>query len=80
MTVRLLFARPLPGTVGETQRVTHLFAVPPESDSTPQELTALCGTAFGHGELELLDGVRGMPCESCMVRSPGPGLGVAIRS
>ncbi|WUV58029.1 hypothetical protein OG371_12310 [Amycolatopsis sp. NBC_01480] len=69
MTVRLLLARPLPGTVGETRRVVHVFEVPPEN-TTPEQLIALCGSAFGPGQLELLDRLRGMPCESCLRRTP----------
>lgn len=69
MTVRVFIARPLPGTVGETRRVTHVFPVPPD-DTVPQKLTALCGSAFGPGELEQLDRPQGMPCESCLRLTP----------
>ena len=71
MTVRLVFGRPLPGTVGETRRVVHVFEVP-TGDVVPERLTALCGTSFGAGELERLDAVQGMPCESCLRRTPTP--------
>ncbi|MBA0127368.1 hypothetical protein H0B56_17615 [Haloechinothrix sp. YIM 98757] len=70
MGVRLLLARPLPGTVGESRRVTHVF---PEPESVPGRLDAYCGASFGVGELELLDGIRGMPCEPCLLLAPPPG-------
>jgi hypothetical protein len=69
MTVRLLFGRPLPGIVGETRRVVHVFEVP-EQNATPERLTAFCSASFGPGELELLDRPLGMPCESCLQRTP----------
>ncbi|WP_091629268.1 hypothetical protein [Amycolatopsis saalfeldensis] len=71
MTVRLFVARPLPGTVGETRRVVHVFEVPPE-DAAPERLTALCGLMFGPGQLELLERLQGMPCESCLRLTPTP--------
>lgn len=69
MTIRLLFGRPLPGTVGETHRVVHLFPVP-DGNTPPARLTALCGTSFGQGELESLGRPHGIPCESCLLRAP----------
>ena len=69
MTVRLVFGRPLPGTVGETRRVVHVFEVA-TVDEVPVRLTALCGLSFGAGELERLDTVQGMPCELCLRRTP----------
>lgn len=71
MTVRLVFGRPLPGTVGETRRVVHVFEMP-TGDVVPERLTALCGSAFGPGELEHLDRIQGMPCVSCLRRTPTP--------
>ncbi|MEU8633262.1 hypothetical protein AB0C38_13905 [Amycolatopsis sp. NPDC048633] len=72
MTARLIIARPLPGTVGETRRVVHVFPLSPE-ETAPERLTAYCGETFGPGELELLDRPVGMPCVSCLQRSPGQG-------
>jgi DNA-binding transcriptional ArsR family regulator len=69
--VRLFLARPLPGTVGETRRVVHVFEVPPEG-TVPERLTALCGSSFGRRELERLDHPKGMPCEPCLRRTPAP--------
>ncbi|MEU5262440.1 hypothetical protein [Amycolatopsis sp. NPDC021455] len=71
MTVWLLFGRPLPGTVGESRRVVHVFEVP-TGDKVPERLTAFCAASFGLGELELLDRPQGMPCESCLRRTPTP--------
>lgn len=72
MTARLFIARPLPGTVGESRRVVHVFPLLPE-EAAPERLTAYCGETFRPGELELLDRPVGMPCVSCLHRSPGPG-------
>jgi hypothetical protein len=78
MTVRLLFGRPSPGLVGEARRVVHVFKVPP-GDTAPERLAALCGTPFGPGELERLDDLRGMPCESCLRQTPTPEQGWVIQ-
>ncbi|MFF1611418.1 hypothetical protein ACFVYA_26850 [Amycolatopsis sp. NPDC058278] len=62
------------GVVGESRRVCHLIPVP--AGPVPAHLTALCGESIFPGEAEVLDGLRGMPCHACLVRSapPGPGL------
>lgn len=65
----LSIARPLPGIVGEASRMAHLF---PVVDDLTGNQTALCGARFYYADLEVLDGIRGMPCEVCLVRSPGP--------
>lgn len=69
MTVRLFIARPMPGVVGETRRVVHVFPLWPDG-TVPQRVTALCGAEFGHGQLELLDQPAGMPCERCLSCTP----------
>lgn len=69
MTAPVLLARPLPGTVGETRRVVHLF---PMSEGIAERLTALCGTTFLLGDLEALNCPRGMPCTACLTRAPMP--------
>lgn len=69
MTAPVLLARPLPGTVGETRRVTHLFPVPAV---VVAQLTALCGASFPPGDLEALDRPHGMPCTPCLARVPTP--------
>jgi hypothetical protein len=62
----------LPGIVGETKRVCHLFAAPPDG-VPPERLSAFCGAEFGPGELELLDRPTGMPCVVCLSHAPSPG-------
>lgn len=59
--------RPLPGTVGETRRVAHLFPAPRHY---PARLTAICGQRFWSGDLEWMNEPRGMPCEICLARAP----------
>lgn len=71
MTMRVVIARPRPGVVGETRRVAHLFEIPAGQD-VPETLAALCGDEFGHGQLELLNRLSGMPCEPCLRLSPTP--------
>lgn len=68
----VIMARPLPGTVGETARVAHLFPAP-DGGSVPARLVAFCGVGFGPGELELLDSTDGMPCVMCLLTSPSQG-------
>ncbi len=68
----LVLARPLRGTVGETRRVCHVFVLP--RGEKPTRLTALCGTEFGPGQLELLDRPTGMPCVACLRNAPPPRL------
>src|SRR6266496_2328180 len=79
MTVRLLFGRPLPGTVGETRRVVHVFELS-DDVGVVERLTALCGVSFGRGELEHLDQVKGMPCESCLRETPTPDPALTAES
>jgi hypothetical protein len=62
---RWLLARPVQGSVGERDRLTHLVYVP-EMRTRSAFARACCGRAFGPGELELLDRVAGMPCEACL--------------
>ncbi|MCU1687733.1 MAG: hypothetical protein JWQ81_8472 [Amycolatopsis sp.] len=71
MSLRLFIARPLPGTVGETRRMVHVFPFPP-GGAVPTRVTAFCGAEFGPTELELLDVPRGMPCEMCLRDMPRP--------
>ncbi|MFJ8812211.1 MULTISPECIES: hypothetical protein [Amycolatopsis] len=59
-----VLARPRSGTVGETQRVAHVFPLPAER---PGVLVAYCGFEGRRGELDLLDRPVGMPCERCLV-------------
>ncbi|WP_317493837.1 hypothetical protein [Haloechinothrix sp. LS1_15] len=73
MGVRLLIARPVAGTVGETRRVAHVLPAPQPGEPLPLRLVAFCGAVFGPDELELMDGPGGMPCERCLARIPPPG-------
>nr|WP_091298134.1 hypothetical protein [Amycolatopsis xylanica] len=68
----LFKARPMSGVVGETKRMVHLFEVSPIDAPVPERLTALCGASFGHGELELLTVLAGMPCFACLQKTPRP--------
>ncbi|MBB4683720.1 hypothetical protein [Amycolatopsis jiangsuensis] len=70
MTV--FIARPLPGMVGESRRVVHVFPLPAEG-LAPERLTAYCGAMFGRSELELLERPVGMPCVTCLRLAPTPG-------
>ena len=69
MATQLLFGRPLPGVVGETRRVAHVFETPAQN-TMPERLTTLCAESFGPGELELLDRPLGMPCTLCLSLTP----------
>ncbi|WP_235079559.1 hypothetical protein [Amycolatopsis orientalis] len=69
MTSRIIMARPLLRTVGETRHVTHLFAEP---EKYPWRVLAFCGAAFWSGDLEWLDGPAGMPCTACLTVVPTP--------
>lgn len=66
----VMLARPISGTVGEAERVCHVFPVP--RGAPPERIAALCGASFGAGELERLDGPAGMPCERCLSRTRVP--------
>ncbi|SEC71773.1 hypothetical protein [Amycolatopsis tolypomycina] len=62
------------GVVGESRRVCHLIPVP--AGPVPDRLMALCGESICPGDAEVLDGLRGMPCHVCLVRSAPPGQGL----
>lgn len=62
---RLILARPLPGTVGESRRIVHVFP-----EQAGDNLTAYCGTTFAASDMETLAAVCGMPCERCLARMP----------
>ncbi|HEV7976514.1 hypothetical protein [Amycolatopsis sp.] len=59
------------GVVGESRRVIHLIPVPTEG-ALPGHLTALCGEEVYPGQAEMLDRLCGMPCQTCLLRSPAP--------
>lgn len=70
MGLRLILVRPLPDAVGETRRATHLIDLADDTAELPEQLAARCGARFAAGQLELLDGIRGMPCELCLAARP----------
>ncbi|MFD2415426.1 winged helix-turn-helix domain-containing protein [Amycolatopsis pigmentata] len=67
----LVMARPRQGTVGERERMVHLFEVD-HHEITNGHLAALCSKRFNLAELEFLNEVTGMPCEVCLSRAPRP--------
>jgi hypothetical protein len=71
-------ARLLPGekmsggrVVGETDRVVHLFPIPP-GRLIPEQLRAFCGLVIRPGQAELVTVGTGMPCVACVVAAPDP--------
>ncbi|MCP2252920.1 hypothetical protein LY13_001664 [Prauserella aidingensis] len=76
----VMLARPIPGLVNESQRISHVFPIP-ATPAPPRRITALCGASFGPGQLQRLDNPSGMPCERCLTTSPqgarNPGLPTA---
>lgn len=69
MTDGVMLARPVPGLVDESQRMSHVFPIP-ATPAPPRRMTALCGASFGPGQLERLGNPTGMPCERCLSRAP----------
>lgn len=55
-----LFVRPLPGLVGERDRMVHVVPLSTD-DSVPAALAAYCGLRFAPRTTEALPGPRGMP-------------------
>lgn len=70
----LAMGRPRLGTVGERDRLVHLFEVCPD-EKVRERITALCGSRFRPADLEFLGHVTGMPCELCLRRSPDSAPG-----
>jgi hypothetical protein len=75
MIVRLLSQQPGGATVGERKRTCHLVPYV-EPMEVPPALTAYCGLQIMSGAAELVDKPRGMPCESCLARSPVPAFAI----
>ncbi|WP_328610383.1 hypothetical protein OG943_15025 [Amycolatopsis sp. NBC_00345] len=69
MTARIMLGRPWPGTVGESQRVLHVF---PEPEQYPWHITAYCGVTYWSGDLEWFDRPAWMPCTACLAAVPLP--------
>jgi hypothetical protein len=86
----LRFVRLRPGLGPERARVTHLTDVEgdlvpwafedlPGSVTSPAgTLRVLCGAMLIPGSYDVLSGMAGMPCESCLINSPGPDSQPAI--
>jgi hypothetical protein len=56
---------------GETDRVVHLFPIPPSTAPMPQRLRAFCGMVLEPGQADLIAIVgTGMPCVACIVEAP----------
>jgi hypothetical protein len=68
----VLFVRPLPGVVGERDRVVHVVPVP-DPHAIPEYLIAYCGARFGPGMTESLATPVGMPCVRCLAAAPISG-------
>lgn len=78
----IVFLRLKPGCGPERARVTHLF--PTSNLFPPDQLQpgtvadpggtarVLCGLMLVPGTYDVLPDLIGMPCESCLVNSPGP--------
>jgi hypothetical protein len=67
--VRLKPRQPDGSVIGESRRACHLVPLA-EADAMPQILTAYCGLRIAPGSGEVLSSPSGMPCESCLARSP----------
>jgi GntR family transcriptional regulator len=67
----LVMARPRQGTVGERERMVHLFDAH-HHRAANGHLIALCNKRFNPVDLETLNEVTGMPCEACVNRAPHP--------
>ncbi len=60
-----------PTTVGETDRMVHLFPLP-TGQTIPDELPAFCGVAIRPGQAELVTVGTGMLCVACVAAAPDP--------
>lgn len=62
------------GMIGERARSVHVFVIREVVEAATRSgvLVAVCGRRFRAGELDFLDAVRGMPCETCLALPPEP--------
>lgn len=51
-----------PGVVGESRRVVHASVL---WSSSAGVVRSLCGREFALGDVEVLEGIGGMPCMAC---------------
>lgn len=79
LVARLRARQPDGTSVGERERTCHLVPVS-APEAIPEFLTAYCGLTIGPGAAELLDGLRGMPCEACLAGSPIPAFSMLRQS
>ncbi|WP_228688442.1 hypothetical protein [Amycolatopsis keratiniphila] len=56
---------------GESDRQVHLAPLPAGVDG-PVRLVAFCGLVIQPGTVDVVEGMSGMPCTVCLLRSPGP--------
>lgn len=66
----LAMARPRQGTVGERERMVHLFDA--HHRAANGDLIALCNKRFNPVDLESIHKITGMPCEICVSLAPHP--------
>lgn len=71
--VRLKPRQPDGSVIGESRRTCHLVPLP-DADAMPRFLTAYCGLRIAPGSGEVLATPVGMPCETCLARSPVPAF------
>ncbi|AXB44790.1 hypothetical protein [Amycolatopsis albispora] len=64
-------------TCGETDREVHYIPTP-EAVNTTGTTTALCETVLHRGDLEFVEGHRGVPCTSCFLRYLNPLTSVQV--
>jgi hypothetical protein len=62
----IVLGRLKPGKVRESCRVVHVFQVAPDLLHNPV-VTARCGAPLPTCDLQWLPGLRGMPCEQCVM-------------
>lgn len=73
MLVRLRSRQPDGVMVGQRQRSCHVVPVPDAAEILAF-LTAYCGLQIAPGSAEIVLSPGGMPCESCLARSPVPAF------
>jgi hypothetical protein len=73
VAVRLRAGTPLPNgrCAGETDREVH-FVPSPTAGQPNESITALCGTALGHGGIEHIHADTGVPCAGCLLQFLSP--------
>jgi len=62
----VVLGRLKPGKIRESCRVVHVIQLVPDLLHNPV-VTARCGAPLPTGDLQWLPGLRGMPCERCVM-------------